>query len=72
MAHMPDRDWGFIDEVRISTNARGVAGLLYCEIPPVITGWANSICNLSLSQISIPGTTRFRARFEPVSGKLAI
>lgn len=63
-----DRAWGFIDEVRISTNARGVAGLLYCEIPSGNNWMGQLNCNLSLSQISIPGTHDSGARYEPVSG----
>lgn len=63
-----DRAWGFIDEVRISTCARGAAELLYCEVPGG-SDWMGLLNgNLSLSQISMPGTHDSGARYEPVAG----
>ena len=51
-----DRASGFIDEVRISTAARTLSELLYCEVPAG-NNWMGLLNgNLSLSQLSIPGT----------------
>jgi 1-phosphatidylinositol phosphodiesterase len=63
-----DRASGFIDEVRISTVARTPSELLYCEVPAG-NNWMELLNgNLSLSQLSIPGTHDSGARVEPVSG----
>jgi 1-phosphatidylinositol phosphodiesterase len=63
-----DRAIGFIDEVRISTIARTTSQLLLCQ-RPTGTQWMG-LCNgnLSLSQLSIPGTHDSGARYEPLSG----
>lgn len=63
-----DRAIGFIDEVRISTFARTVQQLLFCE-RPMGTQWMGLLSgNLSLAQLTIPGTHDSGARYEPVSG----
>jgi 1-phosphatidylinositol phosphodiesterase len=60
-----DRAIGFIDEVRISTFARTAPQLLFCQ-RPMGTQWMGLLNgNLSLSQLSIPGTHDSGARYEP-------
>ena len=63
-----DRALGFIDEIRISDTALDVSELLYCR-PPGGNDWVGYIdSNLSISELSIPGTHDSGALYEPWPG----
>ncbi len=63
-----DRAPGFIDEVRISDAALGVSGLLYCQLPGGVDWMGFLDDDLSLSELSIPGTHDSGALYEPLGG----